>query len=471
MAMAVLQDQKQKQSSSCPPPPKVVSGSNANPNMPESRKRKRVTVAKSVYERAREVEATLDPRFPILLRVMLPSHGLSKKFCFDHMPKQDKTIVLEDENGDKFETKYLATKVGLSGGWRGFSIARKLQEGDAVIFHLVTPSKFKVYIIRSNDLDDMDCAIDLVKLDASIKLADTGDVIACEREEREKLETIPKDSAIAFASKSGSISDHSGNDIEDLGFEVLDGLWLSESNVAFKEVKSVENFNVLVNGLNINSEFSKHLLTKYYDLCCSQNSFLHELLIEGLNCKLISGAISETINIADAIRSCSVTTLGGNFSAWYKTLKAFEGLGMNVGFLRTRLDQLVSLASRSKRFKEARLEKEQAEEEMRRLEAKLLVVKDAINMLDSEIESLNTKPELCPSYVVKKRIFSWASVKQHSVALSTPGAEYMSAIEATTQAVWLRYALQDFWEEQTEASPIYCDNTSAIASLGWSVEV
>ncbi|TQD79339.1 hypothetical protein C1H46_035113 [Malus baccata] len=155
----------------------------------------------------------------------------------------------------------------------------------------------------------MDCAIDLVKLDASIKLADTGDVIACEREEREKLETIPKDTAIAFASKSGSISDHSGNDIEDLGFEVLDGLWLSESNVAFKEVKSVENFNVLVNGLNINSEFSKHLLTK------------------------------------------------------------------------------------SKRFKEARLEKEQAEEEMRSLEAKLLVVKDAINMLDSEIESLNTSLE------------------------------------------------------------------------------
>lgn len=72
------------------------------------------------------------------------------------------------------------------------------------------------------------------------------------------------------------ISDHSGNDGEDLGFKVLDGLGLSESKVAFKEVKSMENFNVLVNGLDINSEFSKHLLTKYYDLCCSQNSFLHE---------------------------------------------------------------------------------------------------------------------------------------------------------------------------------------------------
>lgn len=52
--------------------------------------------------------------------LVLVWQGLSKKLCFDHMPKQDKMIVLEDENG----TKYLA-EVGLSGGWRGFSIEIK----------------------------------------------------------------------------------------------------------------------------------------------------------------------------------------------------------------------------------------------------------------------------------------------------------------------------------------------------------
>ncbi|CAL8993818.1 unnamed protein product, partial [Prunus brigantina] len=60
-------------------------------------------------------------------------------------------------------------------------------------------------------------------------------------------------------------------------------------------------------------------------------------------------------------------------------------------------------------------------------------------------------------------VFSWASVKQHSVALSTAEAEYVSASEATTQAIWLRFVLEDFGELQTEATPLMVDNTSAIA--------
>ncbi|KAI5340824.1 hypothetical protein L3X38_020098 [Prunus dulcis] len=50
--------------------------------------------------------------------------------------------------------------------------------------------------------------------------------------------------------------------------------------------------------------------------------------------------------------------------------------------------------------------------------------------------------------------FSWASVKQHSVALSKAEAEYVGASEATTQAIWLRFALEDFGELQTEATPL-----------------
>ncbi|CAL2254019.1 unnamed protein product [Prunus armeniaca] len=60
-------------------------------------------------------------------------------------------------------------------------------------------------------------------------------------------------------------------------------------------------------------------------------------------------------------------------------------------------------------------------------------------------------------------VFSWASVKQHNVALSTTEAEYVSASEATTQAIWLRFVLKDFGELQTEATPLMVDNTSAIA--------
>ncbi|CAL9017140.1 unnamed protein product [Prunus brigantina] len=60
-------------------------------------------------------------------------------------------------------------------------------------------------------------------------------------------------------------------------------------------------------------------------------------------------------------------------------------------------------------------------------------------------------------------VFSWASIKQNSVALSTAEAEYVSAAEATAQAIWLRFVLSDFGEEQVGATTILCDNTSAIA--------
>ncbi|CAN6687732.1 unnamed protein product [Malus baccata var. baccata] len=377
--------------------------------IPKSNKRKRATVdslygtcqaPSSVLERAKEVEATLDPRFPVLLKVMLPSHvtggfwlGLPKKFCCENLPKQDTMIVLEDESGEEFYTKYLVEKVGLSGGWRGFSIAHNLLEGDVVVFHVLAPSKLKVYIVRSTGSDDLDGALGLMRLDVCTKQMDTGDSIACEREDSEKLESIPEDNAIAFDTKSGPSSDHSGNDSENLDFEVLDGLRLSETVVAFEEVNCMENFNVLVNGLNINSGFSKHILRKYYELCCSQNAFLHEQLIEGLNCKLVAGVISETVNIADAIKACKITTSKGNFSTWDTTLKAFDDLGMNVGFLRARLDHLTSLGLKSQRFKEAKLEKDQAEEEKRNLEAKLTEVQNAIIRLDSEMKTLNTSSE------------------------------------------------------------------------------
>jgi hypothetical protein len=62
------------------------------------------------------------------------------------LPKNDSKIVLEDESGEAFQTKYLVQKVGLSAGWRGFSIAHKLMEGDIVVFHLVKPFKFKVVV-------------------------------------------------------------------------------------------------------------------------------------------------------------------------------------------------------------------------------------------------------------------------------------------------------------------------------------
>lgn len=67
------------------------------------------------------------------------------------------------------------------------------------------------------------------------------------------------------------------------------------------------------------------------------------------------------------------------------------------------------------------------------------------------------------AFSFRSGVFSWALVKQNYVALSTTDAVYISASEATTQAIWLRFVLEDFGELQTEATPLQCDSTSTIA--------
>lgn len=59
--------------------------------------------------------------------------------------------------------------------------------------------------------------------------------------------------------------------------------------------------------------------------------------------------------------------------------------------------------------------------------------------------------------------FLWALVKQYNVALSTAKVEYVSVAEATTQAIQLRFVLENFGDEQADATLLFCDNTSTIA--------
>ncbi|GMJ05603.1 hypothetical protein HRI_004229500 [Hibiscus trionum] len=326
----------------------------------------------AVMERALQIQANLSSEFPSFVKRMLPSHvtggfwlGLPKHFCSNHLPKEDRIMVLEDEEGEEFEAKYLVVKVGFSGGWRGFSIAHKLLEGDICVFHLVKPSKFKVYIVRKNGSDEVDVALGLLKLESSSQQVDPGNEHKiCENR--------------ISAGKA---------DLEPTGSDVSDGVCLSESIVNFKEVKSFEDFNIVVNGLIMDSEISKYLQMKYYELCCNQKSFLHENLLEQLNSKLVAGVIAETINIVDAIRAANLTTSHDNFLTWDKTLKSFEGLGMKVGFLRARLDQLMNLSIKSRRYKEAKLEQAGANEEKQKLEAKLAEVTKTLSRLDKEIGS------------------------------------------------------------------------------------
>lgn len=53
-------------------------------------------------------------------------------------------MTLVDEKGYEWPTKYLERKTGLSGGWKGYAVDHELVDGDALVFQLIKPTKFKV---------------------------------------------------------------------------------------------------------------------------------------------------------------------------------------------------------------------------------------------------------------------------------------------------------------------------------------
>ncbi|KAK3195762.1 hypothetical protein Dsin_027072 [Dipteronia sinensis] len=400
----------------------------------------------SATERAEEVRANLEATFPSFEKSMVRSnvtHGfwlhLPMRFCKLHMPKVDTGFFLETENGAEYQVNYISQRTALSGGWKAFCDANQLLEGDVLVFHLVGPEKFKVYIVRANGIPnfaaearplnsglsqyfcsraflqfvDVDCrkliifTVPLdVELEATPKDQSTESMKNFRRAKRLRRlparlqDNIQSNSPAVSKGINGHAEVHQlEKDGEDLGPNTLEGAETSESIGNFKGVKSIDNFTIIVNNLAIDSEISHNHRTKYYELCSSQHCYLHDHLLRSINCKLAAEIITQTVNIAEAIRSCNISTSRADYEIWDKTLKGFELLGMNVGFLRDRLQRLMTLSLESeestetKRLKEVCVEQAHAEEEMRILELKLLTLKETIGRLDFEVESLKVKAE------------------------------------------------------------------------------
>lgn len=53
-------------------------------------------------------------------------------------------LVLENEEGTEYGSVYISKRTGLSGGWRAFALDHKLDDGDALVFELIEPTRFKV---------------------------------------------------------------------------------------------------------------------------------------------------------------------------------------------------------------------------------------------------------------------------------------------------------------------------------------
>ncbi|KAG8368348.1 hypothetical protein BUALT_Bualt15G0036200 [Buddleja alternifolia] len=310
----------------------------------------------STLARAQRIQANPSMQYPNFLKQLLKSHlsgkfylGLPKKFCDAHLPSHDGPIVLVDENENEYNTKYSVRKNRLSGGWRGFSIAHKLLEGDALVFLLIEPCKFRVYMMRSSKLTENDSVIGLQTSDfqnskpnVSVKTEDQMEENAHigKTAKRTYLNSLPVDNN-QEKKKARSISDSKRQ------LDQLEGIRCSEYMLHFNDVTGFEDFKIQVDGLILDSEIPTNLRIKYFELCCSQKIFLHDRLIKGLSSKLAVVIISETVEIADAIRSANLSTPLQHLECWEKTLKAFEGLGMAVGFLRDRLLKLVSISRES----------------------------------------------------------------------------------------------------------------------------
>nr|GME12267.1 B3 domain-containing protein Os01g0234100-like isoform X2 [Ipomoea batatas] len=366
--------------------------------MMKERYKKSAAYSYPTMQIAMALQEGLDPTQPSFIKFMSRSHvthgfwlGLPADFCRMYLPPHDHTIPLEGDNGKQYETKFIAERQGLSGGWRGFSLAHNLQEGDAVVFHLVQQYKFKVYTVRANDSDHM---------------------------HEGQLETAAKDvngclNMNTLVEQTPYLEENCQNGGQpETDYEVGDGGFIFENDkedspAEVKDVSSTKsfvdltNFSIVVNGCPMDAKFSISARLKYYELCCAQKSYLHDGFPENINYTLAVGIILETVSIADNIKACTLSTPLADLKSWENTLSGFIHLGMNVDFLQERLKKLSGLAIEFQgcheaiRHSEIITEESELNKEIESAEKKLMELKEAMVDVQVEKEALETQFLIC----------------------------------------------------------------------------
>ncbi|KAJ0494877.1 putative transcription factor B3-Domain family [Helianthus annuus] len=318
------------------------------------------------------------------------------------LPKVDSEMVIEDEYGEIHHVKYNAEKSGMSAGWKKFAAGHNLLDGDVLVFHLVEPYKFKVYIVRANDLKKADETIARLNLEARTAQTTTETDTPSPTTKKTKHE---KPLSLTIVRKKNKPStqvispnmEQSGNNSEEIGSEVLEGSRPSKPDLSFQELEAFKDFHIMVKGVCIDSELPDDVRMNYFKLCMDRKEFLHDCLPDNFYHKLVAGMIGETVNIANDIKNCKLTTTKEEFDSWDNSLKSFSLLGMKVGFLRDRISTLSRLAFESENrldiemYMEAKEEEKRVDDEIKRLSEELKKLKDSSRKVKGIVDVLKQK--------------------------------------------------------------------------------
>ncbi|KAL2906214.1 hypothetical protein RDABS01_004924, partial [Bienertia sinuspersici] len=224
-----------------------------------------------------------------------------------YLPQTDTYFILLNQNGKRYTAKYLPRKTALSGGWRGFSIAEELSEGDALVFQLLQPTKLKVVF-------QIYVAAGVHEQATETHRSFSVSATAQDKEQPQASRQAEKSENVMFGCNLRS-SKHA----------------LHPAAVGDCGISSFEEFAFLINeSLKEEYELPHNIKCSYYQLCCSQNTLLHFHLLKGINPLLIAGSIIETVNVAAAIKNCELHDFLDELPIWDEKLKFLNILGMKA---------------------------------------------------------------------------------------------------------------------------------------------
>ncbi|KAL9245780.1 hypothetical protein vseg_019392 [Gypsophila vaccaria] len=321
-----------------------------------------------------EVWSRMNSELPVCVKYVHRSQAtrsglmnIPASFSRRYLPVVDTVMTLETENGDLYKAKYLPRQSAFSGGWGRFAVCEKLVRGDLAIFYVVGATRIKVYIIKkgSSTVELPTYLLNLCKK-AAENVLDGNELIVYNRRHGNENCRNPE-----------------------------------KVKINFDNITGFEDFKIVIDNLLQNHDLSEGSLQAYYKLCRSQNAFLHENLLKGLSSKflaeVIRSIISTTVDISIALRTCTLSTFLDNVSQWGSILKNYEAVGINVGFLSSRLHQLENLAVNSegavsrRRYIEACHERPRCEHELQKLKTILAMWKKISNTLSIKVKALESK--------------------------------------------------------------------------------